>query len=130
MHSRLRGITHSSMAYPHDGGQRVWTASLSACSPREHRTLATVRAPARALQGVLRAAIWPTTLKPYPGIPELLAGGNCRAGELAARWHSNKYQGGGDARLMEVYFPDIEFWWQPRATAPGVPTKPDPSIVF
>ncbi len=64
--------------------------------------------------------------RPYDGIPELLS-------ELAARdirmaVTSNKYQS-AVTKIIAHYFPDVPFA-AVLGNQPGVPTKPDPSIVF
>lgn len=63
---------------------------------------------------------------PYPGIRDLLldltdAGIGCAVA-------SNKYQEGVD-RLIKHFFPDIP-WVAIEGQRDGMPTKPDPSIVF
>ncbi len=62
----------------------------------------------------ITTAITADHTKPYPGIPELLAGLQSRGVAIAVA--SNKYQE-AVTRLMEVYFP-TSILWQPRATAP------------
>lgn len=63
--------------------------------------------------------------RPYPGIPELLAGLQAAGMRLAVA--SNKFQAGTD-KIIRRFFPGIDF----RAVAggrDGVPLKPDPTVV-
>lgn len=64
--------------------------------------------------------------RPYPGIPELLDELTRRNVSLAVA--SNKYQ---DAvtRIISHYFPDAAFK-AVFGNIDGVPTKPDPSVIF
>lgn len=63
---------------------------------------------------------------PYPGIPELLRDLNDRGIRLAVA--SNKYQRAVEL-LVPHFFPDVP-WVAVEGQKPGVPTKPDPSVVF
>ena len=63
---------------------------------------------------------------PYPGIPELLAELQNRGKKIAVA--SNKYDS-ATKKLVTHYFPDIKFT-AICGQREGVPTKPDPSIVF
>lgn len=63
---------------------------------------------------------------PYPGIPELLRELTSREIKLAVT--SNKYQT-AVTKIISHFFPDIPFV-AVLGNQPGVPTKPDPSIVF
>lgn len=64
--------------------------------------------------------------KPYPGIPELLVALTERGVELAVA--SNKDR---DAvrTLIKTFFPEVP-WAAVEGHVEGLPTKPDPSIVF
>lgn len=64
--------------------------------------------------------------EPYPGIPELLHELRFRDVKLAVV--SNKYQSAVE-RIIERLFPGIE-WVAIIGQKPGIPTKPDPSMVF
>ena len=64
--------------------------------------------------------------KPYPGIPELLKELESMGLKLAVA--SNKYRA-AVVSLIRHYFPDIN-WCAVEGRKEGVPTKPDPSIVF
>lgn len=64
--------------------------------------------------------------RPYPGIPELLHELMAMGVKLAVA--SNKYQRAVSA-LIHHFFPDVE-WHAIEGAKEGVPTKPDPSIVF
>lgn len=63
---------------------------------------------------------------PYEGIPGLLADLQSKGVRLAVA--SNKYQAAVE-KLINHYFPDVE-WGAVEGQKEGVPTKPDPSIVF
>ena len=63
---------------------------------------------------------------PYPGIPELLADLTERGINLAVT--SNKYQA-AVTKIIRHFFPDAN-WKAVLGNTPGVPRKPDPSIVF
>lgn len=64
--------------------------------------------------------------KPYPGIPELL--GELTSNDIRVAVASNKYQAAVN-KIVPFYFPDIEFV-ATMGQKEGIPTKPDPSIVF
>lgn len=64
--------------------------------------------------------------KPYPGIPELLKNLTQKGIKLAVA--SNKYQSAAK-KLVLHYFPEIP-WADIEGQKEGVPTKPDPSVVF
>lgn len=64
--------------------------------------------------------------EPYPGISQLLAYLTRRGVNLAVT--SNKYQT-AVTRIVTHYFPDAN-WKAVLGNQPGVPTKPDPSVVF
>ncbi len=63
---------------------------------------------------------------PYPGIPELLD--SLRAMDVKLAVASNKYQCAVE-KLISHFFPGVE-WGAVEGQKEGVPTKPDPSIVF
>ena len=63
--------------------------------------------------------------RPYPGIPDLLAGLDRAGVKLAVV--SNKFQEGTD-QLIREFFPDIRFS-AILGNRPGHPLKPDPAIV-
>ncbi|MDE5988015.1 MAG: HAD family hydrolase [Duncaniella sp.] len=64
--------------------------------------------------------------RPYPGIPELLKELGAMGVKMAVA--SNKYQS-AVVSLVRHYFPDVD-WKAVEGNKEGVPTKPDPSIVF
>lgn len=64
--------------------------------------------------------------RPYPGIPELLKELAYRG--IAVAVASNKYES-AVRRLMDRFFPDVPFS-AVCGNVEGVPTKPDPSIIF
>lgn len=63
---------------------------------------------------------------PYPGIPELLRELSAMGVKVAVA--SNKYHAAVGS-LIKHYFPDIN-WSAVEGQKEGIPTKPDPSIVF
>lgn len=63
---------------------------------------------------------------PYPGIPELLTDLRARGIRIAVA--SNKYQS-AVTKLISHFFGNIE-WAAVHGNREGVPTKPDPSVVF
>ncbi|MBD5314312.1 MAG: HAD family hydrolase [Bacteroides sp.] len=63
---------------------------------------------------------------PYPGIPQLLKELSDMKVKIAVA--SNKYQA-AVVSLIRHYFPDLE-WSAVEGQKDGIPTKPDPSIVF
>ncbi len=64
--------------------------------------------------------------QPYPGIPEILA--KLTADEVNLAVTSNKYQT-AVTKIINYYFPDAN-WKAILGNSPGVPVKPDPSVVF
>lgn len=64
--------------------------------------------------------------KPYPGIARLLSDLADEGIKLAVA--SNKYQAAVD-KIIRHFFPDIP-WAAIEGQKPGVPVKPDPSVVF
>jgi phosphoglycolate phosphatase len=66
------------------------------------------------------------TTTPYPGIKELVAELSNRGIKLAVA--SNKYQAATE-ELVNHFFPEIP-WVAIEGQKEGIPTKPDPSIVF
>lgn len=64
--------------------------------------------------------------RPYPGIPELLAQLTERGIGVAVA--SNKYQEAA-SKIVAHFFPDIPFV-AVEGQKEGIPTKPDPSVVF
>lgn len=64
--------------------------------------------------------------RPYDGIPELLAELASRGVSMAVT--SNKYQA-AVTKIIAHFFPSVPFA-AVLGNRPGVPTKPDPSIVF
>lgn len=64
--------------------------------------------------------------RPYPGVSELVEDLVSEGIKIAVA--SNKYQAAVD-RIVRHYFPNV-IWSAIEGQKPGVPTKPDPSIVF
>lgn len=66
------------------------------------------------------------TTQPYPGVRNLLTELSSKGVKLAVC--SNKYQEAVD-KIIRHYFPDVEFA-AIYGERPGIPRKPDPSVVF
>lgn len=116
--------THPLEAYPLMVGNGV-SRLIERALPDEGRSLATIE----RLMGHFREYYdvhLADTTSPYPGIEDLLAELQGRGISLAVA--SNKYQEAVE-RLMEIFFPSIN-WVAVSGNRPGVPRKPDPSIVF
>lgn len=64
--------------------------------------------------------------RPYPGIPEMLEEITARG--IAVAVASNKYQAAATS-IIRHFFPDTP-WIAIEGQKPGIPVKPDPSIVF
>ena len=116
--------THALEAYTMMVGNGV-NLLIERALPEEHRTKATVERLLVHFRSYYDEHLADQT-RPYPGIPELLSELTSR--EIAVAVASNKYQ---DAvtRLINVFFPNVE-WVAVEGHRQGIPTKPDPSIVF
>lgn len=93
--------------------------------PPDHRTPEKVTALREIFQGYYDRHFWNHT-KPYPGIEDLLHELAGRGVQLAVA--SNKYQSATSA-LIAHFFPRLPFA-AVHGMRPGIPAKPDPSIVF
>lgn len=93
--------------------------------PPEMRTAATVDRALAPFRAYYDSHCADQTV-PYPGIPELLSELASRDIKMAVT--SNKYQT-AVTRIISHFFPDIPFV-AALGNQPGMPVKPDPSIVF
>ncbi len=116
--------THPLEAYPMMVGNGV-SRLIERALPDECRTLATVERLMIPFRDFYEEHLADTT-KPYPGIDDLLVELQGMGVSLAVA--SNKYQEAVE-RLMKIFFPGIG-WVAVSGNRPGVPRKPDPSIVF
>lgn len=116
--------THSLDAYPYFVGNGV-RRLLHRVLPEDCRTEENVNHLALHFYEYYGSHLTCHTV-PYPGIRELLAELHGMGYKLAVA--SNKYQA-AVTELIRYYFPDIE-WCAVEGQKEGVPTKPDPSIVF
>lgn len=116
--------THPLEAYPMMVGNGV-SRLLERALPEEHRTKSTLERIRSVFHDYYGEHLADRT-RPYPGIVDLLAGLQERGVALAVA--SNKYQE-AVTKLMGIFFPDIR-WAAALGHQEGVPTKPDPSIVF
>lgn len=116
--------THAPEAYPMMVGNGV-SRLIERALPEESRTMATVERVRARFKEYYDDHLADTT-QPYPGIHDLLL--ELKSRGVAVAVASNKYQE-AVTRLMEVFFPDIP-WVAAEGQRQGVPTKPDPSIVF
>lgn len=116
--------THALEAYPMMVGNGV-SRLLERALPEDHRTMANVERLREHFRSYYDQHLADLT-RPYPGIVELLGELQERGVSLAVA--SNKYQE-AVTRLMEVFFPDVK-WVAAEGNRAGMPTKPDPSIVF
>lgn len=115
---------HDISTYPYFVGNGVGRL-LERVLPPEHRDTATVQRVRNVFQDYYGRHLYDCT-KPYDGIEDLLH-------ELAARGMnfavaSNKYQEATTA-LIAHFFPRLPFV-SVHGMRPGIPAKPDPSIVF
>lgn len=116
--------THHISSYPHFVGNGI-TKLIERTLPVEDRcpdTIARVRADFMAYYDEHCT----DATAPYPGIPDLLSDLTARG--IAVAVASNKYQSAVD-KIVNHYFPDIP-WAATMGHRNGVPSKPDPSIVF
>lgn len=116
--------THELSTYPYFVGNGVGRL-LERVLPPEHRDAATVGRVRAIFQDYYERHLRDHTL-PYPGIEEMLDGLASRGVKLAVA--SNKYQAATSA-LVAHFFPRLPFE-AIHGMRPGIPAKPDPSIVF
>lgn len=116
--------THELNTYPYFVGNGVGRL-LERVLPPENRDTDTVTKVRAIFQDYYERHLYDTT-KPYDGIPELLDALAHRNVKLAVA--SNKYQE-ATSTLIAHFFPRLPFE-AVHGMRPGVPAKPDPSIVF
>lgn len=116
--------THHISSYPHFVGNGI-TRLIERVLPTEHRTPETVATLRDDFIEYYDEHMLDHT-EPYPGIAELLRSLTERGVALAVA--SNKYQSAVQ-RLIGHFFPDIP-WKCVEGNREGVPTKPDPSVIF
>ncbi len=115
---------HPMSSYPMMVGNGV-RRLIERALPSENRDATTVDALLTDFRRYYDEHLYDFTV-PYPGIPELLHR-LCERGVTPAV-ASNKYESAVE-RLIAHFFGDIKFA-AVCGNIPGVPTKPDPSIVF
>lgn len=101
------------------------TKLLERALPDEARTTRIIEAMRRHFTEYYNEHLCDTTV-PYNGIPELLEELNSRDINIAVA--SNKYQSAVD-KLITHFFGNLK-WASVHGHRDGVPSKPDPSIVF
>lgn len=116
--------THPLGVYPMLVGNGV-TKLIERALPEEERSEATIEAMHRHFTEFYGEHCADTT-RPYPGIERLLS--DLTAEGISVAVASNKYQE-ATAKLISTFFPDVP-WVAVEGHREGVPTKPDPSIVF
>lgn len=116
--------THPIDAYPNMVGNGV-RKLIERALPAECRTDATVQRLLGDFKAYYDAHLTDFT-QPYAGIVELL--NELASREIAIAVASNKYES-AVKRLVNHFFPEIDFA-AICGNVEGVPTKPDPSIVF
>ena len=116
--------THALMSYPMLVGNGI-TRLIERALPDEARTPEIINSARRLFVDHYNDHCCDATV-PYPGIPQLLAELNKRNVNIAVA--SNKYDSAVH-RIIARYFPDIRFA-AIFGQLEGIPTKPDPSIVF
>lgn len=115
---------HDVASYPFFVGNGVGRL-LERVLPMDHRNTATVGRLREIFQEYYDHHLYDYT-RPYPGIEDLLA--NLAAKGVKFAVASNKYQSATSA-LIAHFFPRLPFE-SVHGMRPGVPAKPDPSIVF
>lgn len=116
--------THALMSYPMMVGNGI-TRLIERALPDEARTPEIINSARRLFVDHYNDHCCDATV-PYPGIPQLLAELSKRNVNIAVA--SNKYDSAVH-RIIARYFPDIRFA-AIFGQLEGIPTKPDPSIVF
>ncbi len=116
--------THDPSTFPYFVGNGVGRL-LEIVLPPDHRTPEIVGRLREEFQAYYDRHLWDHT-KPYPGIEELLHTLADRGMLLACA--SNKYQAATSA-LVGHFFRHLPFV-AVHGMRPGIPAKPDPSIVF
>lgn len=116
--------THLLSSYPYFVGNGI-TKLLERVLPEDVRTEANVERLREVFMNYYGQHLADKT-QPYAGIVDLLE--NLRSENIKIAVASNKYQKGVE-ELIRHYFPMVE-WCAVEGQKAGVPTKPDPSIVF
>lgn len=116
--------THELSSYPFFVGNGVGRL-LERVLPPESRDATTLERLRAIFKRYYEQHLWDHTT-PYPGIPEVLEQLASRGIKLAVA--SNKYQEATSA-LISHFFPRLPFE-AVHGMRPGIPGKPDPSIVF
>lgn len=115
---------HPLAAYPKLVGNGV-RRLIERALPEDARTPEIVEAMLERFKEYYDAHLTDATV-PYPGIPELLRSLTSAGVKVAVA--SNKYQD-AVSHLISTFFPDIPFC-AIEGQKEGIPTKPDPSIIF
>lgn len=115
---------HSPEAYPYFVGNGV-RRLLERVLPEDARTPENIDAMLEHFRAYYDVHLADLT-RPYPGIEKMLH--ELRDKEVNVAVASNKYQLAVE-RLINHFFPSVE-WATVEGQKEGVPTKPDPSIVF
>lgn len=115
---------HEVETYPYYVGNGVGRL-IERVLPADHRDEATVARTRAYFQEYYDRHLWDHT-RPYPGIEDLLEDLAADGVRLAVA--SNKYQAATSA-LIARFFPRMPFD-AVHGMRPGIPAKPDPSIVF
>lgn len=116
--------THDLATYPFFVGNGVGRL-LERVLPPEHRDPESISYLRKVFEDYYDRHLWDHTV-PYPGIEDLLHQLADRGYNLAVA--SNKYQSATSA-LIAHFFPRLPFE-SVHGMRPGIPAKPDPSIVF
>ncbi len=115
---------HSPEAYPYFVGNGV-RKLIERVVPEDVKNVETIDRVLREFTRYYNEHMTDRTL-PYPGIIDLLIELKKRGDNIAVA--SNKYKAGVE-HLIHHFFPMVE-WSAVEGQQEGVPTKPDPSIVF
>lgn len=116
--------THPREIYPMLVGNGI-TRLIERALPEEHRDDTTITKMRTTFTDYYSRHLTDFTV-PYPGVPELLTELTDRGISLAVA--SNKYHEAVDT-LIRHFFPSVP-WVAIEGQKEGIPTKPDPSIVF
>ena len=116
--------THSLISYPMMVGNGI-TKLIERALPDEARTPEIITEARRIFVEYYNNHCCDATT-PYPGIPELLSDLRSRGINISVA--SNKYNSAVQ-KIVNHFFPDIQFS-AIFGHIEGVPTKPDPSIIF
>lgn len=116
--------THAPSAYPYFVGNGV-RRLIERVLPEEERTESNIETLLTHFRTYYDSHLYVHTV-PYPGISRLL--NTLQANDIDVAVASNKYHSAVQ-RLISHFFPDIR-WTAVKGQVPGIPVKPDPSIVF